>query len=191
MRAPNVLFLCAALLSGCGAEPETRDDNGIQVVGEDAKAPSGPAPEEAKGQPFVSNMLGSFDFALASARHLGERGELANARTFAQGFSADVTRARDELLAIAGAEKLKPEPAPGPAYQSDLALLSSTRGEPLAKAFAAQQIDALTLLVGTMRAYKNGGDNPRLRAWAEKYQGPINERLLDVQSLQAELEGND
>lgn len=188
VRASSALCLAALLLAGCGSTAEEDKSDAIEVVNGAGTVPAGPAPEETRGQEFVSAVLGQLDFAAASARQVADRGEPAPAKQAAQKLAATMQAARDELTSIATAGGLKLEPAPGPAHQADLALLSSTRGQPLAQAFAQQQMDGLTLLVGTVRAYKNGGDNAGLRAWAEKHQGPINDRLLDMQTLKGELE---
>ncbi|NNM76002.1 DUF4142 domain-containing protein [Sphingomonas sp. ID1715] len=185
---PAALSLLA--LAGCGERGEQADD-AIQVQGQaSTSAPARPAPEEVSGQPFVATVLGALDFSIAGANAVAERGEHANAKALAQKVSSEFAGARAELAQVAQAGGLKAEGVSAPTHASDLAILSSTGGAPLDIAFAKQQVDALTLLVGTVRAYKNGGDNPALKAWAEKYQGVIGERLLDIQTLNAELEGN-
>ncbi len=187
----HMLFVATTLLliPACSEQVSAPEDK-IEVTGQSAQPPAGPAPQEVQGQPFASSVLGSLDFSLASAKLASERGEGANTRALAQKMVAELGAARQELASIAEAGGLKVEATPGPTDQSDLAILSSTHGAPLEKAVAEQQMESLTLLIGTVRAYKNGGDNPALKAWAEKHQGPINDRLLDVQTLQAELEGN-
>jgi putative membrane protein len=181
----HLCFAAAALLllPSCSNQATAPEDK-IEVTGQSAQPPAGPAPQEVQGQAFASSVLGSLDFSLASARFASERSDGANTRALAQKMSADFGAARQELAGL-----IQVEPASAATHESDLAILSSTRGAPLERAFAEQQMDALTLLIGTVRAYKNGGDNPALKAWAEKYQGAINDRLLDVQTLRAELEG--
>ena len=39
--------------------------------------------------------------------------------------------------------------------------------------------------------YKNGGDDPQLKSWAEANQGRVNDLLLDLQTLNAEIEGSE
>lgn len=183
----RLLLLASALsLAACSGQDDANSSDKIEVQGQAAGQPMTPAPQETKGQDFVSAVLGQFDFAAASATQVAERGEPQGAKVQAQQLAATVQAARTELTAAAAG--LKMEATSLPTAQSDVAVLSSTRGTPLARAFARQQVEALTALVGTMRAYKNGGDNAQLRAWAEKHQGPINERLLDIQTLNAELE---
>ena len=176
-------FAGLALLTSCGEQAPAPNDR-IEVTGQSAGASTGPALQEVQGQAFAASVLGSLDFSLASARLAAERGDGANTRALAQKMEATLGAARRELAGLTNAE-----PTPAPTHQSDLAILSSTRGAPLEKVFADQQMEALTLLVGTVRAYKNGGDNAELKVWAEKYQGAINEQLLNVQTLRAELEG--
>lgn len=184
----RLLLLASALsLAACSGQDDANTSDKIEVQGQQAAGqPLAAAPQETKGQEFVSAVLGQFDFAAASATQVSERGEPQTAKLQAQQLAATVQAARAELATAAAG--LKMEPSALPTGQSDLAVLSSTRGTPLSRAFAQQQVEALTALVGTMRAYKNGGDNAQLRAWAEKHQGPINERLLDIQTLNAELE---
>ena len=158
------------------------------MTGQSAAATARPAPREVVGQAFVSAVLGHFDFAQASAKLASDRAGLPSVQTYAQKLTADIEAARQALAPIASADGLTLTATAGPTDQSDLAILSSSRGQPIAKAFAEQQMETLTLLVGTMRAYKNGGDNESLRGWAEAYQGRINDRLLDVQTLNAEVE---
>lgn len=190
MRLSLPLSVSALLIAGCASEPDTAPkEDRIEVRGGAMTGTAGPAPEEAKGQPFVSTVLGSLDFALASATRLESVADApAGARGNARQLAAAATAAREELATIASAERLSFTPTPGSTHQTDLAVLSSATGMSLGKAFAAQQVDALTLLIGTMRAYKNGGDNERLRAWADKHQATLNDRLLDIQTLNAELE---
>lgn len=183
------LVLSLILLASCSDKNQPAEDEKIVVTGQaTSRRPAGPAPHETLGQEFLSNVIGSFDFTMASTRFAAERGEPAKVKDYARKLASDVAAARAELEAIAAAGRLQLTPTPGPTHESDLAILSSTRGTPLSRAFAEQQMEALTLLVGTMRAYKNGGDNPRLRAWAEKHQSVMNDRLLDAQTLRAELE---
>ena len=180
------LVLAAVLwLAACGKK-ESATENRIEVTGQSAQAPAGSAPQEVQGNAFASAVLGSLDFSLESARQVTERGESANAKALAQKLSAEFATARQELAGLA-----KAEPQADPTHAGDLAILSSARGAPLERVFAEQQMESLTALVGTVRAYKNGGDNPALKAWAEEHQGTINDRLLDIQTLRAELEGND
>jgi predicted outer membrane protein len=177
------------LLAGCGKR-DSDTGNRIEVTGQATQPQAGPAPAEVHGQPFISTVLGSLDFSIAGAKQVAGRGETGGGKALATRMDTELSAARQALVAIAKTGGLKLEPQAGPTFQTDLAILSSGRGKPLEQAFAQQQVDSLTLLVGTVRAYKNGGDNPALKAWAEKYQGVINDRLLDMQTLQAELEGN-
>lgn len=187
IRAPSLLAL-ALMLAACGDASPPGEDNKILVTGQSVSKPGRPAPKEVVGQDFVSAVLGHFDFAQASAKLASERAGLPAVQSYAQKVTADLDTARAELATIAGADGLELKAAAGETDSTDLAVLSSSRGQPLAKAFAERQMETLTQLVGTMRAYKNGGDNPRLRAWAEKHQGPLNDRLLDAQTLNAEAE---
>ena len=179
------LAVAVALLASGGEQTKAPDDR-IEVTGQATPAAPGPAPREVQGEAFASAVLGSLDFSLASARLAADRGASANTKALAQRMSADFTTARQELERL-----VKAQPTAEPTHGSDLAILSSAQGAPLDRVFAEQQMEALTMLLGTVRAYKNGGDNPALKAWAEKHQGVINDRLLDVQTLRAELEGND
>ena len=176
-----------AMLAACGEKAE-QDSQPIEVVGGNAQLPAGPAPQEVRGQDFASAVLGSLDFSLASARAAAERSERPATKAFAQTLVTGFSAARQELADTAAAAGLKATPAAGATDQSDLAILLSTRGAALETVFAEQQVERLTQLLGTVRAYKNGGDNPALRAWAEKHQGTITDRLLDLQMLKAELE---
>lgn len=188
------LFLTSALcaLAACGSKPEGGDSNeAIKIENAGAQTPSGPAPEETKGQDFVSSVLGSYDFALASAKQLVDKGATPDGKQFGQKMAADIGASLDELKAIAAKGNLKLEPVAGPSDQSDLAILSSAKGLSVDKAFATQQLNRLSELLGLVRAYKNGGDNPELKAWAEKAQLVVNDKLLGVQSLKAELDEAD
>lgn len=192
MRKPaaSIAVIGAALaLAACGSKPGSDSNDAITVRnGETAQTAAGPAPAETRGQDFVSAVLGQYAFALSSAKLLGEKADSAGARQFAQTMSADFGASLDDLKRIATAGQLKLEPVAGPTDQSDLAVLSSARGVNAEKAFADQQQDRLSALLGLIRAYKNGGDNPELKAWAEKAQNVVNDRLLAVQTLKAELD---
>ena len=184
-------FLATALLAACGSPEQNASDSAIVVENAQAASPAAPAPAETRGQAFVSAMLGSYEFALAGARMASEKAERPDVKQFAQTLTADFGKSLDALKAIAASGKLKLEPAPAPTHGTDIAILSSTRGAPLEKAFAEQQLQNLSELLGTMRAYKNGGDNPALKAWTEANQGMVNDRLLDLQTLSARMQGND
>jgi predicted outer membrane protein len=189
----SALVLAAGLtLAGCG-EKQADSDN-IAVVGESNLAqPAGPAPAETRGQDFVSTVMGSYDFVLAGARTAGERTDRPEVKTYAAKTVTDLTASLDQLKGVAGPAGLELNATPLPTGQTDLAVLTSTRGAPFDKAFAESQMEALTNLVGLIRAYKNGGDNDALKAWAETHQAIVNDRLLEVQTLKAvveEAEGN-
>lgn len=189
-RSTGLLILAGATLclSACNSRTAADSNDAIAVQNAQAQPPAGPAPAETRGQEFVSTVMGGFDFAIASAKMLGEKAESASARRFGQAMAADFTASLDSLKAIARAGHLKLEPQAGPVDQTDLALLSSATGKPVEQAFAAQQAGRLSELLGLIRAYKNGGDNPELKAWAEKAQIVVNDRLLAVQTLKAEME---
>jgi predicted outer membrane protein len=184
-----VLALLSGLLVSCG-ERQAENDS-IAVIGESNAAagqPVGPAPAETRGQDFVSTVLGSYDFVLASARAAGERSQRPEVKEYAAKVAADLGASLDQLKGVAGASRLTLEPTPLATGASDLAILTSTRGTPFDKAFAESQMEALTGLVGLIRAYKNGGDNDALKAWAATHQAIVNDRLLDVQTLKAVVE---
>jgi putative membrane protein len=189
MRKLAAPIAVALALSACGGKPGDDSNDAITVEnGTTAQLPSGPAPTETKGQDFVSVVLGQYEFALASAKLLGEKAESGEGKRFARKMTADFGASLNELKAIATAGKLKLEPVPGPVDQSDLAVLTGTSGVNAEKAFADQQLNRLSELLGLIRAYKNGGDNAELKAWAEKAQNTVNESLLAVQTLKAELD---
>lgn len=184
----TTMVLVSLMLTACGSEPVA--ENGIAVVNgtEQTSRPTGPAPEETRGQEFVSRVLGSYDFVLAGSKLVTERAERPDAKAHAQKLLTDIGASRDALLKLAEAQRLKPEPTPGPTHQSDLSIFSSGRGAALESAFVTRSLEELMLLVGTMRAYKNGGDNEALKAWAATDQDVVNNRLLDTQTLSAVME---
>lgn len=184
-----LLAVGCLLTTGCG-DRATEPSDKIEVTGQSVQAKPAPAPAEVQGEPFVATVLGSLDFSIAGAKQVADRGETEGGRALARKMEGEFSAARQELMDIAKSGGLTARAEAAPTFQSDLAILGSTRGKPLEQAFAKQQVDSLTLLVGTVRAYKNGGDNAALKAWADKYSSAIGERLLDVQSLNAELEGN-
>jgi putative membrane protein len=184
----SALVLAAGLtLAGCG-EKQADSDN-IAVIGESNLAqPAGPAPAETKGQDFVSSVMGGYDFVLAGARAAGERTDRPEVKQYAAKTVTDLTASLDQLKGVAGPAGLELNATPLATGQTDLAVLTSTRGTPFDKAFAESQMEALTNLVGLIRAYKNGGDNDALKAWAETHQAIVNDRLLEVQTLKAVVE---
>ena len=177
----------AVLLAGCGSKPDAanRSDN-ITVTGAAAQQ-AGPAPAETRGQDFLSAVIGDYDFVVTSARAAADRADRADVKTFAAKLGADMGASRNQLAQIAQTSGLKAEAADS-GHSTELAMLSSTRGEPLEKLFVDQQLDTLSELLGLIRAYKNGGDNPELKRWAEANQSVVNDRLLDLQSLKAEID---
>ena len=102
--------------------------------------------------------------------------------------ATDIGASRERLAQLAQSSGVKAEP--GASHGTELALISSTKGPPLEKLFVDQQLETLSELVGLIRAYKNGGDNAELKRWAEADQSVVNDRLLDLQTLKAEIEGN-
>jgi putative membrane protein len=183
-----LLAVLSLALASCSAEPGANGSDNIAVVNETASGSPGAAAAETRGQDFVSAVVGYYDFALSSARLAGERAERPDVKAFAQRLSNDIGDSRHQLTEIATAGQLKVDAAPGPTHQSDLAVLSSTRGGPLEKAFLDQQLSSLAELLGLVRAYKNGGDNPELKAWAEVNQTIVNDRLLEAQTLAAVIQ---
>lgn len=188
-RPAQMILLAGTALAGCSADPAGNNASG-QIVVENGQAAAlpGPAAAETKGQDFASTALGNLDFTLESARLAAERAGQADVKQYAQALSGDAAAAREQLTGIITASQLKAEPLSTPTHQSDLAILSSTRGAPLDQAFADQQVKALSELVGLLRAYKNGGDNAQLKSWAEATQAKLNDRLLDLQSLGAAMQ---
>jgi putative membrane protein len=177
----------AVLLAGCGGKPDAANQSDkITVEGGQAALPAGPAPAEAHGQDFVSAVLDSYDFVLASARAASERADNADVKQFAAKLTTDIGTSRNRLAQLAQTSGLKAEP--GASHGTELALISSTRGRPLETLFIDQQTKTLSELVGLVRAYKNGGDNAELKRWAEADQSVINDRLLDLQTLKAQVE---
>ncbi len=174
-------------LSACGEAPDNSSDK-IEVTGQSTAKVGQPAPAEARGQDFVSAVLGSYAFSLESARLAEQKADRAAVKQFATQLQSDLESSQAELTRLASGAGLKMEPIAGETHQTDLAVLSSTRGVPLERAFAEQQMEGLTALVGLLRAYKNGGDNLDLKAWADKAQRVVGERLMDVQTLNGELQ---
>jgi len=178
----------AVLLAGCGGKPDAANQSDkITVEGGQAAQVAAPAPAETHGQDFVSSVLGSYDFVVESARAANERADRADVKQFAATLGSGIGASRDRLAKLAQGSGLKAEPGQS-RHGTELAMLSSTRGAPLEKLFVDQQIDTLSELVGLIRAYKTGGDNPELKHWAEANQSVVNDRLLDLQTLKAEIE---
>lgn len=188
-RSVLTILLAGAALAACGSAPQDTDD--AITVENGAATPAGPAAAEAQGDEFVSTVLGDYDFVLASARQANEKAARPDVKQFAQRLASEIGTSRDSLKAIADAAGLAVKLPTDSAHSSELAMLSSTSGSPLERAFVDQQLQTLSALVGLMRAYKNGGDNPELKAWAEANQGMVNDRLLDLQTISAEMEGSD
>jgi putative membrane protein len=187
MRHLTLPFAALIALSACGEAPDNSSDK-IEVTGQSAAKVGQPAPAEARGQDFVSSVLGSYAFSLESARLAEQKADRAAVKQFATQLRSDLESSQAELTRLASGAGLRMEPTPGETHQTDLAVLSSTRGAPLERAFAEQQMEGLTALVGLLRAYKNGGDNLDLKAWADKAQRVVGERLMDVQTLNGELQ---
>lgn len=185
------LLSCAFLLSvaismsGCNRTPAAEND-AISVKNGSAAAPAGPAPAETHGQDFVSAVLGRYDFAAQSARLVAGRADRPNVKQFADKLAADLVRSREALVAAAGG-KLKLKPTPVDASRTDLTILGSAHGAALETAFAERQLDNLSQLLGLIRAYGDGGDNAALKNWAIRDQALINDRLSDLQTLDAQL----
>lgn len=180
--------LACLLLAACSGSDGNESTDKIEVAGQEAPRAGRPIPAEVRGQEFVASVLGSFQFLDQSVTRADERAGDARVKAFARSLRASVATARAELEQAASGSRLMLEPVRGETHETDLAVLSSTRGAPFDLAFAEQQMEALTLLVGLVRAYSDGGDNPQLKAWAGKHQAVINDRLMDVQTLKAEVE---
>jgi len=189
MPTTRLLLPLLAILSACSDQAGNTTSDRIEVTNGATIRQPGPAPAETRGQEFVSAVEGGFQFVLESTRMVDPKAEQAKVQQFARKLQTDVEALRTELGQIAAASRLQLAPAGGETtYQSDLAVLSSTKGDPLERAFAEQQVETLTALVGLIRAYGDGGDNPQLKAWATRAQSVVNDRLMDVQTLRAELE---
>lgn len=187
IKALTLVLAGGLILAACG-EKQAENDSISVVGGSNVSQATGPAPAETKGQDFVSTVMGGYDFVLAGARAAGERSERAEVKQYAAKVVADLSASLDQLKSVAGEGSLELNATPLPTSQTDLAVLTSTRGAPFDKGFAELQMEALTNLVGLIRAYKNGGDNDALKAWAETHQAIVNDRLLDAQTLKAVIE---
>lgn len=183
-----LLLLCAPalLLCACDKQDQAVSDR-ISVEDAGRQQTSGPAPAEAQGQAFVSTVSESYAFALGSAEAAVSGADRPDVQQFARQLRANIADSREQLSGIAREAHLTLAPGAG-SHATELTVLSSTRGPALERIFIDEQLQNLTDLVGLIRAYKNGGDNPQLRAWAEASQGVVNERLLDLQSLKAVIE---
>ena len=181
----SLILLAAASLSACSDKAADSDS----IVVENASANGTPvqaAPAEAEGQAFVSAVLGSYRFEVESARLAAAKAQRPDVKQFAQQLLAAFEASAGGLKPFTG--DTNSAPTTGPTHQSDLAILSSTQGAPLEKAYLDQRLPALTELLGLVRAYKNGGDNAQLKAWAERAQAMIADQLDKTQSLKAEVE---
>ncbi len=185
----NIYLMVPALaLAACAESPSNQASDAIEVTGQSTGAALQPALAETRGQDFVSTVLGGYEFSIESARLAEQKAATPSVKQFAAKLRGDLEASRLELSRIAQGAGLKLDTTRGDTHETDLAVLSSTAGAPLERPFAEQQMEALTGLVGLIRAYKNGGDNPALKAWAEAAQSVVNDRLLDVQTLNAELQ---
>jgi putative membrane protein len=181
------LLVCA--LAGCSGRESGANDSAITVENEAAPRALGPAPEESRGADFVATVAAALQFAIEAAQAQQARGDSADVKAVARNVETQMSGALADLRTAAGSAGVTVAPRPTPSHSTDLAILSSTSGANLDRVWIEQQMPFLTEMLGLVRSFKNSGDAPALKAWAEKHQSTIDDRLIAVQNWRGYLQG--
>ncbi len=99
----------------------------------------------------------------------------------------DHQKTSDELKAMVSGGELKAElpTALDSSHQSKLDKLKSLDGEDFSSRYESDQLSGHKDAVSLFERYAKGGDNPQLKAWAEKTLPTLRHHLEMAQSLSA------
>ena len=172
MRKIAILAACA-LCAGPAMAQSVGEKTGVNAV-------LGISPSTAD---FVKEVAISDMFEIQSSQLAVERGDAAT-KDFANQMITDHTKASSELKSAVASDPNTPLPdAMDSAHQKKLDTLQGLNGADFDKQYRSMQVNAHEDAVSLFQRYAKGGDNPALKAWAEKTLPDLRHHLDMAQAL--------
>lgn len=149
-----------------------------------AGAATAPAPMAAMApQEFVSNAASGGLFEVQSSELALERSQTPAVKEFAQMMINDHSKANEELKTLAEAKGLTvPTEIAGPPAQH-MAAVQAAEGEAFDATYMQHQAQAHAETIALFQAQAEGGEDPDLRAWAEKTLPTLNAHAEHAQGM--------
>ncbi|KQY65058.1 hypothetical protein ASD52_36050 [Ensifer sp. Root142] len=137
-----------------------------------------------KTEDFVKEAATSDMYEIESSKLAVERGDQA-IKSFAEQMVADHTKTSSELKQMLTSSKVKAELPTAMTDDQVEAIneLKSMQGADFTKEYLSQQEDAHEDAVDLFARYGSEGDNPELKAWAEKTRPALQHHLEMVEGL--------
>ncbi|CAN7762656.1 DUF4142 domain-containing protein [Ensifer sp. NM-2] len=137
-----------------------------------------------KTEDFVKEAATSDMYEIESSKLAVERGDQA-IKSFAEQMVADHTKTSDELKQMLSSSKVKAELPTAMTDEQVEAIneLKSMQGADFTKEYLSQQEDAHEDAVDLFTRYGSEGDNPELKAWAEKTRPALQHHLEMVEGM--------
>jgi putative membrane protein len=135
---------------------------------------------------FVKEAAVSDMFEIQSSQLAQERGN-ASDKTFAQSMIKDHQKTSDALKAMVSSGDVKAElpTALDSAHQSKLDKLKSLKGAEFSSRYENDQLSGHKDAVSLFERYAKGGDNPKLKDWADKTLPDLRHHLEMAEALAA------
>jgi putative membrane protein len=135
---------------------------------------------------FVKEAAISDMFEIQSSRLAQERGN-ASEKPFAATMIKDHQKTSDELKAMTSGDDLKAElpTALDSSHQSSLDKLKSLNGADFSSRYDSDQVSGHKDAVSLFERYAKGGDNPKLKDWADRTLPTLRHHLEMAQALAA------
>jgi putative membrane protein len=136
-------------------------------------------------QEFVTKASGSNMFEIESSQIAVGKAESPDVKAFAERMIADHTKAGEEMKAAVQASNagLTMPTAMDTEHQAKLTTLSAATGADLDTQYVQMQVAAHDEAVALFTAYAEGGDNPALKAFAEKTLPTLKEHQMMIHKM--------
>lgn len=193
--------LAAAQSSGTSSANDSTDGTNAGQVGDTAVTGAAPPPTATTTAPaagaataaapmaamaaqeFVSNAASGGLFEVQSSELALERSQTPAVEEFAQMMINDHSKANEELKTLAEAKGLTvPTEIAGPPAQH-MAAVQAAEGEAFDATYMQHQAQAHAETIALFQAQAEGGEDPDLRAWAEKTLPTLNAHAEHAQGM--------
>jgi putative membrane protein len=137
-----------------------------------------------KTEDFVKQVAISDMFEIQSSKIAQERGN-ADQKTFAGIMIKDHQGSSADLMALAGEWKTSLPTALDSTHQTKLDKLKSLNGADFSSRYNVEQVSGHKDAVSLFERYANGGDDPKLKEWADKMLPTLRHHLEMAQEMAA------
>ncbi|UPK06288.1 DUF4142 domain-containing protein [Bradyrhizobium sp. 170] len=137
-----------------------------------------------KTEDFVKQVAISDMFEIQSSKIAQERGN-ADQKTFAGIMIKDHQGSSADLMVLAGEWKTSLPTALDSTHQTKLDKLKSLNGADFSSRYNLEQVSGHKDAVSLFERYANGGDDPKLKEWADKMLPTLRHHLEMAQEMAA------